>query len=117
MFNSTAVVRVEALNARKGETITPDKNNKFPVILNPLAGSIPSFRTLAGTFAERSDLQVGGVYMIECTEREPVDVKGEMKRQFQWTNLGEVKGRDYLEAKQFLGAPSVFDVNSGEAGE
>lgn len=105
-----AVVKADVLNRKndKGEVSTvKDKNGCEAIILTPLAGAIPSKRTLAGTIAQRNQMFEGDVFMVQIDEL-PVDpVNG---RQFGWQNLGSLKGVELIKTIKELGDPSIYDA-------
>lgn len=102
MFNSVAVVRVSIFT--KGQ---PDKNNEMPVILTPVAGTIPSKRTIAGTVAKNNGLEANKTYLISVNEVEPDPQYG---RRFNWTALAEVTSSEIIDSVKSLGKGSIFNV-------
>ena len=98
----------------QGSTENPaqaDKNGNFPVILNPLAGKIPSKRVLSGTVARNMRLIAGKTALVAYQETE----ENEFGRQFNFTVANnDVSISETLAGYATLGAPSVIKVTADE---
>lgn len=102
-MNGLALVKAVELTSK-----ATDKNGSYPMLLNIIAGEAPSFRTIAGTLAQREEIYAGFTYLVSYTEGEVDPVHG---RQFNWSNLGEVTSKlDVVKTSKELGTAKVIDV-------
>lgn len=101
MFNSIAIVNVTSWN-----TDNIDKNGAKPLLLKAIAGNTINKSVLAGTLAESQGFELNKTYMVQIDEKE----SNEYGRQFQFTNLGELKGVELIKAIKELGKPTITDV-------
>lgn len=103
-----AIVRAVMFNGGSS-----DKNGLEPILLDVVAGKVPSKRVLAGTLAAREGFVANSSYMVSIEEVEA----NEYGRQFRFKNLGSITGLELMKACRDLGAGKVIDVSEEEAVE
>lgn len=101
-LNGYAVVKASTMTTKN-----PDKNGFLPVILDVKGGSIPSYRTISGTIAQREGIYEDGVYLVEWKEL-PANEYG---RQFQFSKLDELKGVEIIRTCKDCGPARLIDVS------
>lgn len=79
--NSIFLGTVSMFNSNKA---VEDKNGLMPMIIEPIAGSCPHKRVLAGTVAQNMNLEDGATYLFKWTKLEDDEEYG---TQYGFTKL------------------------------
>ncbi len=109
-INSLVLVAVAMFQGSTERPAESDINGHMPVILNPLAGSMPNRRVLSGTVAINAGFIPGKTALVAITETEP---DAEYGRRFNFTVANNnVSLLETLEASKALGAPQVIDIDA-----
>lgn len=90
---------------------TIDKRGKKSVIMSPVFGSMPkTAQVIAGTIAERLEMEVGKCYFVQIERIEDSDIYGP---QFRHKMIGEISPLD-LATKSFssFGEPQIIEVKA-----
>lgn len=104
MFNEMIVVSVTPFSG----TTSPDKNGKYPVMLQCIAGRMPNRNVLSGTVADRTGVEIGRTYLMMVRESGFDTVFG---TDFTFTKVKELMtGKDIIDACKELSKPEVFTV-------
>lgn len=87
-----------------GKNAKADNNERMPVILSPVFGTMPRERIINGTIAYNLGLEFGKSYLISATFVDNVNpATGDVRQQLQVTNLGEITAKELaLDRKSFL---------------
>ncbi len=95
-----------------GKNAKADNNEKMPVILSPVFGTMPRERIINGTIAENLGLEVGNTYLIQAVFVDNVNpATGLVRQQIQVTNLGLVSTTELaLNRKKFIDQMGVGKV-------
>lgn len=116
-LNGTAVVSVSTFTGGENRGISK-KDGLQSVILNPLAGKIPSRRVLAGALAQSAGFVPGAAYIVGFTEGEEQEYENNIGdtvrgRQFNFSNGGKCAPLDVAELMTRWGSPEI--INIGDA--
>lgn len=104
MFNEMIVVSATPFSG----TSSPDKNGKFPVMLQCIAGKMPNRNVLSGTVAERAGIEIGRTYLMQVRETGFDKVFGP---DFTFVKVKELTtGKDIIDACKELSKPEVLTV-------
>ena len=109
-MNGTAVVKAELLNKKDANGVSQlvlDKNGIPAIILTPIAGSLPSKRTISGSYAQRQQIFEGGLYAVDYTENAVDPTYG---RTFQFNNLGPIDPLKVASARKEYGDGTIVTV-------
>lgn len=89
-------------------TTDPNKNGKYPVMAQCIAGVMPNRNVIDGTVAERSGFEVGKTYLAQMRE---TGYDKDFGPQFNWLKVQEVINPvDTLKLKKELGEPIILNV-------
>lgn len=104
MLNNLILVTVTPFSG----TTSTDKNGKFPVMLQCLAGVMPNRNVLSGTVAERAGFEVGKTYLANVRELGVDQVFGPA---YTFIKVMECKSaEDIAKAQKALGDPEILTV-------
>lgn len=104
MLNEMIVAAVTPFSG----TSTPDKNGKYPVMLQIIAGKCPNRQVLSGTVAERADIEVNKTYLMQVRES---GTDKQFGTDFTFVKIKELTtGADIVEACKNLGKPEIETV-------
>lgn len=96
-------------------TSTPDKNNKFPVMLQCIAGKMPNRNVLSGTVAERTGIEIGRTYLMQVRE---VGTDKLFGQDFNFVKIRELMtGEDIARTAKELGKPEIILISRPEGFE
>ena len=84
-----------------------DKNGLQPILLEPIAGIMPSKRTISGTLAVNSGFEPNQIYLVQITEGK----SNEYGRNFNFANLGKLSPIELLQNRREFGAAKIVDVS------
>ncbi len=111
MFNERIVVTVTPFSG----TSTPNKNGKFPVMLQLIAGKMPNRNVMDGTVAERQGIEVGKTYLMQVREQGVDKVFG---TDFTFTKIKELlTGKDIQDTTENMPKPEIITVKRPEGYE
>lgn len=110
-FSELIVVAVTAYSG----TSTPDKNGRYAVMLQCIAGRMPNRNVMSGTVAERAGIEVGKTYLMQVREAGIDKVFGP---DYQFVKIREItQAEDIVKATKLLSSPEVFEVKRPEGYE
>ncbi len=104
-LNEMIVVAITNFNG----TSTSDKNGKYPVMLNCIAGTMPNRNVLSGTVAENLGIEVGKSYLMQVRETGFDKLFG---RDFTFVKIRELESADdTVRTCKDLGKPNVIRID------
>lgn len=104
MFNEMIVVSATPFRG----TSSPDKNGKYPVMLQLIAGKMPNRNVMSGTVAELAGVEIGRTYLMNVRENGFDKVFGP---DFTFIKVKELTtGKDIIDACKELSKPEMLTV-------
>lgn len=108
MLNEMIVVAVTPFSG----TVSADKNGKYPVMLQCLAGRMPNRNVLSGTVAERAGVVIGKTYLMNVRENGIDKLFG---ADFTFTKVRELQtGEDTIRTIKEIGNSEVLNIERPE---
>lgn len=93
-------------------TSTPDKNSKYPVMLQCIAGTMPNRNVLSGTVAEKLGIEIGKSYLMQVRE---TGYDKQFGRDFTFVKIRELEtAADVVVTSKDLGKPNVIRIDRPE---
>lgn len=93
-------------------TTTADKNGRYPVMLQCIAGTMPNRNVLSGTVADRAGIEVGKTYLMQVRESGNDLAFGQ---DFTFTKIKElVSGHDIAQTVKDIGSPRIVAISRPE---
>lgn len=108
MINEMIVVTVTPFSG----TTTPDKNGRYPVMLQCIGGTMPNRNVLSGTVADRAGIEVGKTYLMQVREAGTDLAYGQ---DFTFTKIKELtSGHDIAQTVKDIGSPRILTISRPE---
>ncbi len=112
MLTTNVIIKTSTFRKEGGVPVL-DKNGKEAIIMNPVYGAIPNrAMVISGSAAENNKFKTDKIYTVQIREVK----SNEYGRQFQHTNLGEIKTIDLVinanSLKEGYGEAKVIEISS-----